>query len=75
MGVSSTGLWALCLGIGVLPVLAFLVGLVLLDSYKLIRVSAVALALAGGAVTAWICLGINSLLPALLDVDFTAYSR
>ena len=75
MEASDAGLWALCLVIGLLPVLTFLIALVLLDSYKLIPLRAVVLALVGGAGSAVICLGLNSSLPSLLALDFTPYSR
>lgn len=75
MAASDAGLWAICLSIGLLPVLAFLVGLVLLDSYKLIRFRTVVLAVLAGGAVALVCLVINTHLPALLEMKFRTYSR
>ena len=75
MAGSDAGLWALCLSIGLLPVLTFLIGLVLLDSYKLIKFRTVVLAVLAGGGVALLCLVINTYLPSRLGMQFTAYSR
>lgn len=75
MAGSETGLWALCLAVGLLPVLTFLIVLVVLDSYKLIRLQTVGWVLAAGGGTALICLVLNTRLPSLLELEFTPYSR
>jgi len=61
--------------IGLLPVLAFLGALIYLDSFKLVSLRAVLLAMAVGAVAAGISYPLNG---ALLDrsaLEFVAYSR
>ncbi|MFQ5527118.1 MAG: PrsW family glutamic-type intramembrane protease [Thermoanaerobaculia bacterium] len=72
---SAAGAWALCLAAGLLPVLAFLGSLVLLDSYKLIRFRTVALTLSAGGATALACLFANRWLLELSGLEFTTYSR
>lgn len=72
---SASALWAVCLAIGLLPVLTFLGLLVVLDSYKLTRFRIVAVALAAGAGVALVCLVINTRLPSALGMGFTPYSR
>lgn len=72
---SSAGTWALCLGIGFLPVLVFLLALVLFDSYKLIRFQTVAVTVLAGGAVAILCLFINAQLSKRLGMEFTAYSR
>ena len=61
--------------IGLLPVLGFLVALLALDSYKLVRMRAVLAAIAAGVVVAIACYFANALLLRVLAVDFTTYSR
>ncbi|MDX1503586.1 MAG: PrsW family glutamic-type intramembrane protease [Thermoanaerobaculia bacterium] len=60
---SGAALWALCLGLGILPVLCYLLALVVLDSYKLVRLRWVVAAVAAGVLVALACLAIH---PALL---------
>jgi RsiW-degrading membrane proteinase PrsW (M82 family) len=61
------------LAIGLLPVLAFLSGLILLDSYKLLRLRSILWMLALGAVAAGVSLLVNRGLVALgLDLDLLA---
>ncbi len=47
--------------VGLVPVILFLIGLVLMDSYKLVTARAVLLALAAGAVAAVTCYALNRL--------------
>jgi len=61
--------------IGLLPVLSFLAVLVLLDSYKLVRLRTVAMVIGAGGVAAGLCYVINR---AALDaggLEFSSYSR
>ena len=71
----TAGLRALCLVVGLLPVLTFLLLLVLLDSYKLIRFRTVAVLLAAGGGAALACLAINSLLMPESALERTRYIR
>lgn len=68
-------LFALCLGLGLMPVAAFLLVLVLLDSYKLVRLRTVLLVLAVGCGTALVCLLLNPWLLGVLDLGAGAYTR
>ena len=61
--------------VGLLPVLVFLAMLVWLDSFKLIRLRAVLLALAAGGVAALISLFSNNFLIEWSGADRTLYSR
>lgn len=61
--------------ISLLPVAFFLVGLVLVDSYKLVRFKAVGLALIAGMLAAGAAWFVNNGLGQLLDVDPVTYSR
>jgi RsiW-degrading membrane proteinase PrsW (M82 family) len=63
------------LAVGLLPVLLFLAALITLDSYKLIRLRAVLLALGAGAVLAALCYGAHAAIAAWLGLGPTAYSR
>ena len=65
---------ALALGVGVLPVFLFLGALVLLDSYKLIPLRAILLAVAAGAAAAIASYGITVSLHPLLGLDMSHYS-
>ena len=56
--------YAICLVLGILPVVAFLIALVMLDSYKLVRLTRVLALLAVGGVLAGLCAFLN---PALVD--------
>ncbi len=61
--------------VALLPVLVFLAALLWLDSYKLVSVRAVLGTIAGGALVAGACYGVNLALLGTLPVDFGAYSR
>ena len=61
--------------VGLLPVVAFLAGLVLIDSYKLVRLRALLGSMAAGAVAAGVCYVVNTALLASADVGFVSYSR
>ena len=74
-GLSSAALYAVCLGLGVLPVLVFLVSLVLLDSYKLVKLRLVLGVVAAGAAVGALCLYLNPWLLATLDLDTATYTR
>ncbi len=71
----AAGLWALCLGLGVLPVLAFLLALVLLDSYKLIGLRRVLTLVVTGMAIGLACLLLNPWLMDLLRTDPHLYTR
>jgi RsiW-degrading membrane proteinase PrsW (M82 family) len=68
-------LFALCFALGILPVAAFLLALVLLDSYKLVRLRTVLLVLVLGAVVAFVCLFLNPWLERLLGLGSASYIR
>jgi RsiW-degrading membrane proteinase PrsW (M82 family) len=61
--------------LGLSPVLVFLAVLVLLDSYKLVRLRATLLALASGALVALLSYAVNAALLGQLGLDFVTYSR
>ena len=63
------------LGVSVLPVFLFLVALVLIDSYKLISLRAVLLAVAAGVVAALTAYGVNVWLRPELGMAVPPYSR
>ena len=67
-------LWIATL-VAIAPVLCFLAGLLWLDGYKLLRPSAVALALAAGVGVALVSYGFASLLLHNLDMERVTYSR
>jgi RsiW-degrading membrane proteinase PrsW (M82 family) len=67
--------WVLCLGLGLLPVLTFLLALVLLDSYKLIRLRRVLTLVVTGAAIGLICLFLNPWLIETLSIDQALYTR
>ena len=60
---------------GLLPVLIFLVVLVWMDSYKLLRLRTVLAVIAAGGLTAWLALFLNDWLIASLGMEFQPYSR
>ncbi|HEX4332685.1 MAG TPA: PrsW family glutamic-type intramembrane protease [Usitatibacter sp.] len=60
---------------GLAPVTTFLVALVLLDSYKLVKLRAVALAVACGMAAAGIAYLVNGLILGGTATDFIAYTR
>lgn len=65
---------ALALGVGVLPVFLFLGALVLLDSYKLIPLRAILIAVAAGAAAAIASYAITVSLSPLLGLEMSRYS-
>ncbi len=68
-------LFAVCFAVGLLPVGCFLLALVLLDSYKLVRFKTVALILVAGTGTALVCLLLNPWLIRLTALPVDAYVR
>lgn len=63
------------IAVALLPVLLFLGGLILIDSFKLVRLRAVLQAIAAGAVVAFVGAAVNGALLDRLGLDLTAYSR
>jgi RsiW-degrading membrane proteinase PrsW (M82 family) len=61
--------------ISILPVVIFLIALVFLDSYKLVRLRTVLLTVAFGFVAAFACTFVNNALIELLGLERTAYAR
>jgi RsiW-degrading membrane proteinase PrsW (M82 family) len=61
--------------LGLLPVLSFLVALVLLDSYKLVKLRAVVAVAAAGMAAALACYFVNGGLLAALDVEIGSFTR
>ena len=61
--------------VSLLPVVALLASLIFLDSYKLLRPTAVVSAILAGSAAALICLVINTRLDDFLGLSLTAYSR
>ncbi len=61
--------------LGLLPVLLFLGGLVLLDSFKLVRLARVLGAIGVGCAAAMLAMLVNSSSQAWLQTDFLTYSR
>lgn len=57
------------------PVVLFLIGLVLIDSFKLVPFWQLIYSILGGMVTAYLCFHINPWLSATLDIDWDAYRR
>ncbi len=68
-------MFAIHILISLLPVVFFLTGLVLIDSYKLVRFRSVLIALAAGMVAAGAAWLVNNGLYGLLDVDQVFLSR
>jgi RsiW-degrading membrane proteinase PrsW (M82 family) len=60
---------------GLLPVLIFLVVLVWMDSYKLLRLRTVLAVIAVGGLAAWLALFLNGWLIDSLGMEFRPYSR
>jgi RsiW-degrading membrane proteinase PrsW (M82 family) len=60
--------------VSVLPVFLFLGALVLIDSYKLVRLRAILLSVAAGAIAALASYGVNVVLRPALGMDFPRYS-
>jgi len=67
------GVWSL--GVGLLPVLLFLTALLFLDSYKLVRRTAILGAIGAGAVAAIAALGVNLAMLDVLRVDPLVHKR
>jgi protease PrsW len=61
--------------IGLLPVLLFLVALVYLDSYELVKLKTVLMVIAAGALMPVIAYFINGQILAYSNLDFTAFTR
>ncbi|HET9748418.1 MAG TPA: PrsW family glutamic-type intramembrane protease [Casimicrobiaceae bacterium] len=61
--------------IGVLPVLAFLAALVMLDSYKLVTIRSVVTVVGAGLFAAVVCYYVNGYLAGATALDFRSYSR
>lgn len=72
---ASGAIWILCLAIGLLPVLAFLGALVVLDSYKLIRFRTIALTVIAGGAVAALCLFVNSWLLSRFQLELSTFKR
>jgi RsiW-degrading membrane proteinase PrsW (M82 family) len=65
----------LAIAVSVLPIFLFLAALVLIDSYKLVALRAVLVAVAAGAFAAVVGLGMNVWLRDALGMNVTPYSR
>ena len=63
------------IGVSLLPVFAFLAVLIVLDSYKLVKLRAVLLAIVLGCAVALVCLVLNRWLLDVLDLDFRTFSK
>ena len=61
--------------VGLLPVVIFLVALVWMDSYKLVRLATVLAVIAVGGLTAWLAMYLNGWLIAELGLELREYSR
>ena len=61
--------------VSLLPVIGFLASLLLLDSFKLVSLRAVLLALAAGAVSALAAMFVNGSLIGQLDIELSTYTR
>jgi len=61
--------------VGILPVLIFLLALVFMDSYKLVRMKILLPVIVGGAAAAGLSLLLNSWLIGFFQGDFAFYSR
>jgi RsiW-degrading membrane proteinase PrsW (M82 family) len=70
-----TGAVALRASLGLLPVAGFLVALVAMDSYKLVRLRLVAAVIGAGAVAAGLAYAINGALLAGTGLGLDAYAR
>lgn len=63
------------LALGLLPVLVFLIALISLDSFKLVRLRTVLLLLAVGGIAAGVSLPVNGLVKELLGIDGATLAR
>lgn len=61
--------------VGLLPVLIFLIFLVYMDSYKLVKLRSVLTVIVLGGLTAFAAMYLNGWLLGALDMPFTVYSR
>lgn len=61
--------------VGLLPVILFLLALVYLDSYQMVRMRVVLAMLVAGGVVAVVCYVLNGEIMSLLGMDLTHYSR
>ena len=61
--------------VGLLPVLAFLLSLVWMDSYKLVRLRTVLVVIMVGGATTWAAMYLNGWLIGALEMEFRGYSR
>lgn len=61
--------------IGGTPVIVFLIALIFLDSYKLVRLRAVLMTLCSGVIAALLCLFINTVLMKNMQVGGAAYAQ
>jgi len=73
--LSQIGVQALSLVLGTLPVVSFLLALMLLDSYKLVRLRLVLLLVATGCAVALVCAQLNPWLKDLLGAPRATYVR
>ena len=71
----SAALYALYLALGLLPVLSFLLALVALDSYKLLRLRWVLAAIAAGSLVALGCMRLNPWLIDALGLEVGRFVR
>jgi len=67
--------FAVAVPVGLLPVVIFLVALVWMDSYKLVRLRTVLAVIAVGGLTAWAAMYLNSWLIQALAMELKPYSR
>jgi protease PrsW len=67
--------WVIRAAIGLLPALCFLGALLLLDSYKLVRLRMVTAIIATGGALAGVCYLLNALVISVGGMDFDNYSR
>ncbi|MGH3636547.1 MAG: PrsW family glutamic-type intramembrane protease, partial [Mycobacterium sp.] len=74
MGASFAGQWMFA-PVGLLPVVVFLLLLVYLDSYRMVRPRLVVATIAAGGVVAAVCYVVNGQLMGLLGMDLPHYSR
>jgi len=72
---STAVLFGMKILIGILPVLVFLLALIFMDSYKLVRIKTLGLVICGGAAAAGLGFLANSELIGFFQNDFTFYSR
>jgi protease PrsW len=62
-------------GISLTPVLVFLAGLTALDSFKLIKVRLILIAIGMGCISAFVALALNSRLLQTFDIEIVFFSR